>query len=197
MAIHKPEVLYETVLEVEERVTLEDYAEDPNPKEIKVPDDSGRSGLVKGLSGEVVRILQKPDLKQVESGLQKLYDDGYRSIAICFMHSYTFPGTKNPFTKLTSDHEILVGKLAEKIGFTHISISSSLMPMVTSPTTKSIDLRSKSYHEEQVPPQMPISLPKSKDTLRGSIKASREISATLQPANPAAHVVNSCNPTAV
>ncbi len=28
-------------------------------------------------------------------------------------------------------HEVLVGKLAEKVGFTHISISSSLMPMVT------------------------------------------------------------------
>lgn len=73
-------------------MTLEQYAEDPNPKEIKVPDDGGKSGLVKGLSGEVVRILRKPNLKEVEAGLKKLYDDGYRSIAICFMHSYTFPG---------------------------------------------------------------------------------------------------------
>ena len=86
-------MLYETVLEVDERVTLEGYAEDPKHKEIKVPDDSGKSALVKGLSGEVVRILKKPNLKEVGSGLQKLYDDGYRSIAICFMHSYTFPGT--------------------------------------------------------------------------------------------------------
>ena len=132
LAIHKPDVLYETVLEVDERVTLEDYAEDPDPKEIEVPDDSGKSGLVKGLSGEVVRILKKPDLKEVESGLQKLYDDGYRSIAICFMHSYTFPSIHCPYTRLISDHEILVGKLAEKTGFTHVSISSSLMPMVTS-----------------------------------------------------------------
>ena len=91
-------MLYETVLEVDERVTLEGYAEDPKPKEIKVPDDSGKSGLVKGLSGEVVRILKKPNLKEVESGLQKLYDDGYRSIAICFMHSYTFPGMFILFT---------------------------------------------------------------------------------------------------
>ena len=93
MAINKPDVLYETVLEVDERVTLEEYAEDPNPKEINFPDDGGRSGLVKGLSGEVIRILRKPDQKVVESGLQKLYDDGYHSIAICFMHSYTFPGS--------------------------------------------------------------------------------------------------------
>jgi 5-oxoprolinase (ATP-hydrolysing) len=97
LAINKPDVLYETVLEVDERVTLEGYAEDPKPKEINVPDDSGRSGLVKGLSGEVVRILKRPNLKEVEPGLQKLYDDGYRSIAICFMHSYTFPGIPTMF----------------------------------------------------------------------------------------------------
>ena len=92
LAINKPDVLYEEVLEVNERVTLEGYAEDPNPKKIDVPNDNGHSGLVWGLSGEVVRILKKPDLKEVESGLMRLYGDGYRSIAICFMHSYTFPG---------------------------------------------------------------------------------------------------------
>ena len=84
--------MYEAVLEVDERVTLEEYAEDPYPKGIKVPDDNGKSGLVKGLSGEVVRILKKPNLGVVKSGLKRLYNDGYRSIAICFMHSYTFPG---------------------------------------------------------------------------------------------------------
>jgi 5-oxoprolinase (ATP-hydrolysing) len=92
LAINKPDVLYEDVLEVDERVTLEGYAEDPNAKEIKVPDDNGKSGLVKGLSGEIVRILQKPDSKKVEEGLKRLYDKGFRSIAICFMHSYTYPG---------------------------------------------------------------------------------------------------------
>ena len=93
LAINKPDVLYEGVLEVDERVTLEEYAEDPDPKKIDVPDDGGKSSLVKGLSGEVVRILKKPDYEDVEKGLQKLYDDGYRSIAIVFMHSYTYPGT--------------------------------------------------------------------------------------------------------
>jgi len=122
LAINKPDVLYEDVLEVNERVTLEEYAEDPKPKKVEVPDDGGKSGLVKGLSGEVVRILKKPDSKEVEKGLQKLYDDGYRSIAIVLMHSYTYP-----------EHEHLVGKLAEKVGFSHISISSDLMPMVLIP----------------------------------------------------------------
>jgi 5-oxoprolinase (ATP-hydrolysing) len=95
LAINKPDVLYETVLEVDERVTLEEYAEDPSPKKIELSEDSEHSGLVRGLSGEIVRILKKPDLSGVESGLRKLYKNGFRSIAICLMHSYTFPGNHN------------------------------------------------------------------------------------------------------
>ena len=51
--------------------------------------------------------------------LQKLYDEGYRSLAIIFVHSYTFP-----------DHERLVGKLAKEVGFTHVSESAQLLPMI-------------------------------------------------------------------
>ncbi|KAI5815672.1 Hydantoinase B/oxoprolinase-domain-containing protein [Pyronema omphalodes] len=118
LAIHKPDVLYETVLEIEERVTLEDYAEHPE-REVTDIAAANDADLVKGLSGEIVRILQRPNEAQIREGLQKLYDDGYRSIAVCLMHSYTFP-----------DHEQLVGKIAEEIGFTHISLSAELMPMI-------------------------------------------------------------------
>jgi 5-oxoprolinase (ATP-hydrolysing) len=102
LAIHKPDVLYETVLEVDERVTLEAYAEDPHPNHIDI---SGQSDLVMGLSGEVVRILRRPEQTVIESGLQQLYDEGYRSIAICFMHSYTFPGRRflNSTNKITKN----------------------------------------------------------------------------------------------
>lgn len=51
--------------------------------------------------------------------LKKLYDDGYRSIAIVFVHSYTFPA-----------HELLVAKVARELGFEHISVSSQLLPMI-------------------------------------------------------------------
>ena len=33
------------------------------------------------------------DLQAVKKDLQALYDNGLRSIAVCLMHSYTFPGT--------------------------------------------------------------------------------------------------------
>ena len=111
-------------------MTLESYAEDPNPNVVKVLDDGGQSDLVRGISGEVVRVLKKPDLTAVESGLKQLYDDGYRSIAICFVHSYTYPGVFTYYSSLIQDHEILVGELAKKTGFSHVSLSSSLMPMV-------------------------------------------------------------------
>lgn len=51
--------------------------------------------------------------------LQEIYDEGYRSIAVCLMHSYTF-----------RDHELAVGRLAAEIGFPHISLSAELSPVV-------------------------------------------------------------------
>lgn len=111
-------MLYQTVVEIDERVTLEDYTEHPE-REITILDKNKDSDLVRGLSGEVVRILQRPREEQIREELQKLYDEGYRSIAVCLVHSYTFP-----------EHELLVGKIAESLGFTHISLSSQLMPMI-------------------------------------------------------------------
>ncbi|MCJ1285686.1 hypothetical protein MMC26_005027 [Xylographa opegraphella] len=121
LAIRKPEVLYEKVVEIDERVTLEDYAEDPERHSTEL-DDSGspkNSDLVKGLSSEAVRILRRPSEDTVRGQLQALYDEGIRSIAVCLVHGYTYP-----------DHEALVGRLAKEIGFSHVSLSHELMPMI-------------------------------------------------------------------
>jgi len=111
-------MLYQTVVEIDERVTLEDFAEHPEREttDVSVANDPN---LIRGLSGEAVRILQRPDEAEISESLKKLYEEGYRSIAVCLMHSYTFPG-----------HETLVGRIAREIGFTHISLSSELMPMI-------------------------------------------------------------------
>jgi 5-oxoprolinase (ATP-hydrolysing) len=125
LAIRKPDVLYEKVVEIEERVTLEDYAEDPERNITKVEDhDSNNStaadqDMVRGLSSEAVRILQRPVEKTVKKQLQDVFDQGVRSIAVCLMHGYTFP-----------NHEALVGRLAREIGFKHVSLSHELMPMI-------------------------------------------------------------------
>jgi 5-oxoprolinase (ATP-hydrolysing) len=121
--IRKPEVLYKAVVEIDERVTLEDYAEDPerNVTEASEMNSDGgeKSSLVKGLSGETVRILSRPKEDRIRDQLMEIYDSGIKSIAVCLMHSYTYPA-----------HEALVGKVARDIGFEHISLSSELVPMI-------------------------------------------------------------------
>lgn len=105
-------------MEIDERVTLEDYAEHPERITTNV-EDANDANLVKGLSGETVRILKKPEASQIRESLRELHGRGFRSIAVALMHSYTYP-----------EHEVLVGKIAEELGFTHISLSSKLMPMI-------------------------------------------------------------------
>lgn len=119
LAISRPEVLYRKVIEIDERVTLEDYAEDPQRTITKVDAGVKDADLVHGLSSEAVRILQRPSEGTVKSQLKEVYDQGFRSIAVCLMHGYTFP-----------HHEALVGRLAKEIGFHHVSLSHELMPMI-------------------------------------------------------------------
>lgn len=116
MAINKPDTLYSKVIEVAERVTLESWTESKKPTPIDIASDSA---LVEGVTGEVVRILEPLDLESTRQSLQTAYDEGYRSVAVCLMHSFTF-----------RDHELAVGKLAEAIGFTHVSLSAELSPVV-------------------------------------------------------------------
>lgn len=142
--IKLPPPLYHTVLEIDERVTLVGYTSDPerdsrrvefneNREVVKaydVSDATGKDGMrgslgregvevVQGISGEAVAILKRPNKEQIRGDLQELYDTGTRSLAIVFAHSYTFP-----------THESLVASLAKEIGFTHISVSSTLVPMI-------------------------------------------------------------------
>jgi len=58
-------------------------------------------------------------LSEVERDLRELYADGYRSLAIVLVHSYTYP-----------DHEKAIGSLARSLGFAHVSESASLLPMI-------------------------------------------------------------------
>src|SRR5688500_7767076 len=84
-----PEMLYSKVVEVEERV---------------------------GARGEVVLPLNE---KQALAGLRKVYEEGYRSVAIVFMHGYRFP-----------EHERTTAELARGVGFTQISVSHVVSPLM-------------------------------------------------------------------
>ena len=136
--IRRPSPLYSTVLEVDERVTLVGYTSDPEAENngvlfdddgkivrgyggdaLATPYDGSQPEIVRGLSGEAVSILKKPELKTVEKDLRVLYENGYTSIAVVFAHSYTYP-----------HHELAIGNLAQKIGFSQVSLSSQLLPMI-------------------------------------------------------------------
>ncbi|RKO87012.1 5-oxoprolinase-like protein, partial [Blyttiomyces helicus] len=117
LAINAPEVLYSEVVEVDERVTLVGYT--AGGAEGVGDRDLTEDGVVKGITGEWVRIMRKPNLKKVEAQLREIYDKGIRSVAVCFLHSFTFP-----------DHEKIVGDLCASIGFTNITLSSALTPTI-------------------------------------------------------------------
>ena len=122
LAIRKPDVLYTKVIEIDERVTLEDYAEDPERHitETVTREEVGEGkDVVRGLSSEAVRILKRASESEIRKQLNKMFHEGYRSIAVCLVHGYTFP-----------DHEAIVGRLAREIGFSHVSLSHELMPMI-------------------------------------------------------------------
>ena len=64
-------------------------------------------------------IIIKLDAFQLKKDLKMLYNTGCRSLAIVLMHSW-----KNPI------HETACLDIAKKIGFSHISISSQIMPLI-------------------------------------------------------------------
>ncbi len=96
-----PEMLYERVVEVEERLSA---------------------------TGEV---LAEPDLEAARAALEEAYDVGIRSAAIVLLHGYRFPG-----------HERAVAELARRVGFTQVSVShvvSPLMKLVSRGDTTVVD----------------------------------------------------------
>ena len=85
-----PEMLYERVIEVEERYTAQ--GEELIPVQIN-------EALMKSL--------------------QSAYDDGIRSCAIAFLHGYRYP-----------NHEQQIAGLARDIGFTQVSVSHEVTPLM-------------------------------------------------------------------
>ncbi|KAH7139482.1 Hydantoinase B/oxoprolinase-domain-containing protein [Dendryphion nanum] len=121
LQIRKAKALHSHVVEIGERITIEDYDLNPFPQdkaaEITNPD------LVRTSSGEIIRILKKPDCEVVRKQLEQLKREGYDSIAISFMHAYLFP-----------DHEDIVADIAKEVGFQFVTTSAQ-----TSPTIKFLD----------------------------------------------------------
>ena len=69
-----------------------------------------------GAQGEQITPLDQPSLSR---SLQQSYEAGYRACAIVFMHGYRY-----------RDHEAAAAELAEKIGYTQISVSHRVSPLM-------------------------------------------------------------------
>ncbi|KAG5531335.1 hypothetical protein RHGRI_026077 [Rhododendron griersonianum] len=111
LTVRKPSNLYESVVEVDERVELVMDKEEANP--------DASASIVKGVSGELVRVVKPLNEEALKPLLKGLLEKGISCLAVVLMHSYTYP-----------HHEVALEKLALGLGFRHVSISSALTPMV-------------------------------------------------------------------
>ncbi len=89
MHIKLPELVYETVIEADERMAAD---------------------------GSVLTSLDDAALR---ADLQRVFDDGIRSVAIAFMHGYKYEA-----------HEARAGEIATDIGFTQVSVSHRVSPLI-------------------------------------------------------------------
>ncbi len=64
-------------------------------------------------------VMRAPDLERLGEQLRAAHADGIRAVAVVCMHSYLYP-----------EHERRIGKLAEQIGFTQVSLSSEVSPLM-------------------------------------------------------------------
>ncbi|CAH0022159.1 unnamed protein product [Clonostachys rhizophaga] len=107
----KPDTLYEEVVEISERITVEDFED--RPEELVLPTKGIPGTLVEGSTGDILRIIKPLDVEEVKTKLLAIREKGIDALAICFAHSYLYP-----------QHEEAVTKIAMELGFTHTSASS-------------------------------------------------------------------------
>ncbi len=69
-----------------------------------------------GTRGECLKPI---DLSAAAEALQAVFDSGIRSLAVAFLHAYRFP-----------QHEQAIGELAREIGFSQISLSHQVSPLM-------------------------------------------------------------------
>lgn len=114
LGIRKPELLYDEVVEISERITVEGFDEDTT-KDSRAPLKETTGLFVQGITGDILRIICPLDETAVRQKLSDLRAKGIDAIAICLAHSYLYP-----------KHEDRIAEIASEIGFTHISKSSSV-----------------------------------------------------------------------
>ncbi|CAB3406225.1 unnamed protein product [Caenorhabditis bovis] len=104
-----PDVLYEDVIEVDERILIND----------QVAGLGLDANIEKAINGCEVVVEKEIDVTKLEADLGAFKEKGIKSIAVLFLHSFIYP-----------KHEIEAGRVAKKYGFEHVSLSHEVMPMI-------------------------------------------------------------------
>lgn len=127
LEISRPDVLYDKVWEIRERVTLpasklasgRDPGLPAQAAHAMASDKAAADGLRVGVTGEEIEVVAAPEEAEVRKVLEEVRNDGFRSVAVLFMHAAVFP-----------EHEKAVGRMARDMGFEHVSLSHEVMQMV-------------------------------------------------------------------
>lgn len=75
--------------------------------------------VLTGVSNSKYLEMQPVDSTRIKQQLLEVFQSGITSLAVVLNHSYACP-----------DHEIQIGKIANEIGFSHITLSHQAMPML-------------------------------------------------------------------
>lgn len=108
LKIEKPVLLYEEVVEVEERIRF-----------LRENETQPEGRIVKGITGDRFVVRTPLNLEDLRWKLEKIYKKGIRGLSVVLLHAYAWP-----------DHEQTIGRLAREMGFTQVSLSSEVMPRV-------------------------------------------------------------------
>lgn len=74
--------------------------------------------MLKGAGNSNYWEIKSVDEKATYEALSKVKEQGILSLAIVLAHNYSCP-----------QHELIIGRIAEKLGFEHIILSHQAMPM--------------------------------------------------------------------
>ena len=115
--IEKPGVLYDEVIEIDERVTLPSFSADPTGFTAQELLDN--KTFFHGRTGEVFEVIKPIAEEELKAKLSSLKKKGIDSIAVVFIHGYNF-----------QSHEKTAGRIAKDLGFQNISLSHEILPVI-------------------------------------------------------------------
>ncbi|KAK5647177.1 hypothetical protein RI129_002069 [Pyrocoelia pectoralis] len=111
--IQRPEILYSEVVEVNCRVIPALIGK------CELGEQSAEWKVVEGNMGEKLYVIKDLNRDEIRKDLERVKNTGINSIAVVLAHSYMY-----------AEHEKEIGKIATELGFSHVSMSHDVMPMV-------------------------------------------------------------------